>query len=509
MLAACSTWPAVRDVILRAVAERRPTLVYGDYDVDGTVAACLLWRWLRSRSVPGNVFLPSRFKHGYGLDAEVVAQGISQGYKTLVALDCGTADLAGIEQAVGGGMEAAIIDHHQPKSELPAVPLLNPHLEPGLPPLCTAGLVYEALQSLSASDPRALQGDELELAGLATIADVVPLEPHNWHLAHQALDALPNSSNAGLAELVKLSRLHGLTRLTAQQVAFQLVPRLNAGGRMRSARLTLDLLCAGNPQDAQRKARELDALNQERKTVAERVFREAVLQGLQYEDSAAVALYSPDWHIGVLGIAAARVAEQLRKPAIVLTDDPRGARLLSGSARTYASRSLVELLATGIAGLHSFGGHADAAGVKVVKDQLAAFREQWAAAAKSAAATQAPPQVQAGAANSSYPDLALYELTKQFERDMWRLHPFGQGYAAPRCVLRGCRVARVNHMGRDKTHLSIVVTDGAREARLAAFNQSHLYARLGVGASISPVVEIDTDNWNNVYTITLRVIALD
>lgn len=503
MLEQCNSWPPVCEVIARAIADRRPTLVYGDYDVDGSFAAFMLFRYLRSRSVPGNVFLPSRFKHGYGLDKTVIEQAVAQGYKTLIALDCGTANAAEIAAAIAGGMDAAVIDHHSPKAALPDVPLLNPHLADSLPPLCTAGLVYEMLLALSADNGSALEGDELELAGLATIADIVPLEPHNWLLAHEALECLPQTSNHGLAELIKISRLHGLARLTSQQAGFQLVPRLNAAGRMRTARLVLDLLGAPDPPSARQAALELDRLNELRKLEAESVFRKAVLQGAEFTQQRALALYAPDWHAGVLGIVAARVAEQLGKPAIILCDAPGQPDLLTGSARTAGGVSLIEALQNAGSGLYSFGGHAQAAGVKVQREHLADFRKQWSAAVSAVdrSSPQPLPEV--------LPDVALHELTAQFEHDMWRLAPFGPGYRAPRCILRNVKVARVNYMGRDKTHLSLVVSDGSREVRIAAFNQSHLFNRLREGTPLAPQVEIDADNWNNANTISLRLLAVD
>lgn len=502
-LQSCPGWADVRQVLDRAVTERRPTLVYGDYDVDGSFAAFMLFRYLRSRSVPGNVFLPSRFKHGYGLDQAVIEQAVAQGYTTLIALDCGVANAGEIAAAVAAGMDTAIIDHHSPKAELPDAPMLNPHLDHALPPLCTAGLVYEILLDLNARGNSALEGDELELAGLATIADIVPLEPHSWLLAHEALDSLPQTSNPGLAELIKISRLHGLSRLTSQQAAFQLIPRLNAAGRMRSARLVLELLGANDQQSARQAALELDRLNDQRKQEAEQVFRKAVLQAAEFTQARALALYGPDWHAGVLGIVAARVAQQFGKPVIILADAPGQPDLLTGSARTAGAINLIDALQNTGGAVCSFGGHAQAAGVKLERQHLGAFRQLWTDAVDAAHSYVTQPS------EETYPTVALYDLTTQFEHDMWRLAPFGPGYPAPRCILSNVNVARVSYMGRDKTHLNLVVSDGAREVRIAAFNQSHLFDRLREGTSLCPVVEIDVDNWNNANSITLRLLAVD
>ena len=494
-------WPRLRSLLERIVAEKLPVLVYGDYDVDGTFASFMLFRYLRSQGVPGNIFLPSRFRHGYGLDAGIIASAPGQGYKVLLALDCGTANHAEIAQATAAGLEAAIIDHHTAKDELPAVPVLNPHLAPGMPPFCAAGLVYFAISALNGGIRAGLAGDETELAGLATIADVVPLIPDNWVMAHQSLLLIPESANLGLAELTKASGLHGLTRLTAQQAAFQLVPRLNSAGRMRSPRLVLDLLGARDVQEARRAAAQLEQLNSARKSEAEQVFRKALLQVAMQGEQPAYALVDENWHIGVIGIVAAKVAEQAGRPVALFTADPRGGGLLSGSVRSGGFVDVIEALTQAGSELQSFGGHRDAAGAKLDPARLEQFREAWAAAVKAMTAREQP-------VSEEYESFTLADLTSGFEADLWALAPFGAKYPAPRAVLEGLSVQRVSYMGGEKTHLSIVAGDGERQVRIAAFNKSHLFDRLRPGTPLRALVDIDTDNWNNELTISLRLVEL-
>ncbi len=497
----CGQWPAVRDVLLRARDQKRPTLIYGDYDVDGVVATFMLHRWLRAHEVPGNVFLPSRMVHGYGLNREVLGQAIEHGYRTLIAVDCGTANLAELEYATGAGLDLAVLDHHEPKSTLPPVPVLNAHLESSLPPYCSAGLVGAVLDVMRTESGEAAEADEAELMALATIADVVPLVPQNWALAHHGLRALPETANLGLAELIKVASLHGLTRLTARQASFNLVPRLNAVGRMQSPRLMFDLLAAEDEQDARERALQHDRLNDERRQTADQVTRAALLQSTNHGDAAGLVLYGADWHIGVLGIAAARVAEQLGRPAVVLADAPHADGLLSGSARSAAGHNVVAAFEHCAGVLESFGGHALAAGVKLEFGQLEAFRSCFASAIREG---QTPGQEPAPALAS----VSIGEFTEQFEGDVWSLAPFGLGHAAPRCLLTGCRVERASYMGRDKTHLNLLVSDGQRQIRIAGFNQSHLLHQLSPGQPVLPAVEILPDNWNNRCSIMLRLLGL-
>lgn len=498
----CRQWTGVRDVLLRARDDRRPTLIYGDYDVDGVVATFMLHRWFRAHQVPGNVFLPSRMAHGYGLNLEVLRQAVEHGYQTLIAVDCGTANLAELEYATGAGLDLAVLDHHESKSTLPAVPVLNAHLESCLPPYCSAGLVGAVLEVLRNDAGEVAESDEPELMALATIADVVPLAPMNWAVAHHGLRALPETTNLGLAELIKVASLHGLTRLTARQASFNLVPRLNAVGRMQSPRLMFDLLAADDEQDARDRALQHDRLNDERRQTADLVTRAALVQSTQLGDAAGVVLYGADWHIGVLGIAAARVAEQLGRPAVVLADAPHADGLLSGSARSAGGHNVVNAFECCASLLESFGGHALAAGVKLKPGQLEAFRERFAEAIDEG---QTPDQEPA----SALANVSLGELTEQFEGDVWSLAPFGLGYEAPRCLLTGCRVERASYMGRDKTHLNLLVSDGQRQIRIAGFNQSHLLHQLPSGQPVRPAVEILPDNWNNRCSIMLRLLGLE
>lgn len=492
-------WAGLEELLSRVIEQKIPTLVYGDYDVDGVTSSFLLYRYLKQLGVPGNCFLPSRFRHGYGLSMEIVAKAVTQGYGALVALDCGTTNLEAVAQAQQGGLQVGIIDHHEQKERLPEAPLLNPSLDAGLPPLCTAGLVYAVLEQLARAHS-GLAGDELELAGLATIADVVPLLPANWYLAEEALRRLPSSTNYGLQGLTKVSGLHGLTRLTAQQVAFQLVPRLNAPGRMSSARKGLDLLFAQDPPQATALASEIDRQNWERRDTADAIARQAILDASAFESAAGFALYRPDWHPGVLGLVAARVAEQYNKPAVILADAPGESGLISGSVRGNGSCDVLAALRQCPA-LESFGGHAQAAGVKLRPGDLDEFREQWSAAVPQstlpdAAETEAPAEI------------GLADFTAEFEADMWRLAPFGASFPAPRATLRPCTIARLNLMGRDKTHVSLVVSDGERELRMVGFRQSHLASRFREGDLVRPQVELDVDNYNNQCTIQVRLISL-
>jgi single-stranded-DNA-specific exonuclease len=508
LLAAEPGWLPIEDFLRRIVRERSATLLYGDYDVDGCCATFLLFRWLRGQGVPCNYFLPSRFKHGYGLHSEVIVQAKAQGYANLIALDCGTTNVAEIALAREQGLQVAVIDHHKPDTTLPDALILNPYLHTSLPPLCTAGMVYAVLRRMEQLGSEHPAPDALEIAGLATIADIVPFVPHNWALARQALARLPQTANVGLSELCKASRLDGLDTYTSRQAAFNLVPRLNAAGRMHSARLAVDLLGAVDRTAARNAVLRLDTLNNERRDITDRITAQAIQQALSLGTPAALALYDAHWHPGVIGIVASRVAEQLDRPTVILCDAPAGDGLLMGSAR--AGKPSVDILAL----LHdcdgcilSAGGHAQAAGVKLKLDCLPEFRLALASATE-AAANSATATLPTESAREEQLSIQLPDLTAALEEDLWLLSPFGPGWLTPRCVIHGCEVVRTSYMGADRTHMNLLVTDRNVQVRIAGFKQSHLVHQLKPGQAVRPLVEIEPDNWNNRQTIMLRLLAL-
>ncbi|MDQ3023035.1 MAG: DHHA1 domain-containing protein [bacterium] len=506
-LMAAAAWPALRKFLLQCESDRIPTLVYGDYDVDGSVSATLMFRWLRAHGVPANIFLPSRFHHGYGLDMGIMEKAAGQGYKRLLALDCGTTNIDEVAMACSGGLEVAIVDHHTCKDSLPKALLLNPHIDHSLPPLCTAGLVYTILATLALYDGHELVGDELELVGLATIADVVPLEPLNWGLGHLALERMPHTANAGLQELLKVSRLHGLTKITGRQANFDLIPRLNAAGRMAQARMISDLLLA-DQQKAREIAGRIDRLNTERKEVTQRITEQAHAQALQFGEYSALVLHDGAWHPGVIGIVAARVAEQHGKPTVILADAPGKPELWSGSVRSFGGIDVVSALSECSDHLVSFGGHAAAAGVKVSRASIHDLRVAWHEAVASQTHLAEQASLTSGAEPSQLPEAALGDLSSQFEDDIWSLRPYGPAHALPKFRLKGVNIARADYMGSTRIHIALQVTDGVRQIRLVGFNMSHLLPRLIVGDQAEMVVECEPDNWNNSVGLMLRLVEV-
>ncbi len=263
----------------------------------------------------------------------------------------------------------------------------------------------------------------------------------------------------------------------------------------------LDLLGAKDNSQAGSAAGVLEKLNKERREIGDRDVRQATLQALEFEESNALALYNPEWHLGILGVTAARIAETTGKPTAILSDHPTDNTLLTGSARAAGAEDLVGGLDNCSRGLNSFGGHKAAAGLKVIKDQLDEFREDWSGAIK-----QIPKPENLGVAD--LPRLSLFEFTEEFEEELWRLAPFGQGFPAVLCVLTGCRLHHWNYMGRDKLHISLTLTDGERQVSVKGFYKSHLAQGLNPGNEIEPVVRLDVDNYNNSYTIQLGLVGL-
>src|SRR5690606_13869299 len=217
---------------------------------------------------------------------------------------------------------------------------------------------------------------------------------------------------------------------------------------------------------------------------------------LAFDESPSLVLYSPDWHVGVVGIVAARICEQFRRPAIVLTQSPQDGELLTGSARSYGGLSLVDSLAGCTDTLESFGGHAAAAGVKLRTEALDAFREQWADSVANLLELPSD-NVQPASPDTdwtSLPAIRITDISAALEDDLWTLAPFDELLPAPVCRLEGVHVGRCSYMGRERTHLNLVLTDGSRQVRVAGFNMSHLQPQLQAGTALTAVVELEPDN---------------
>ena len=467
--------------VRRAIAEREKVLIYGDYDVDGTMAVVVLLTALRRCGACVDAHIPDRFADGYGMNAPVVERAARDGYRLILSVDTGIRAHAVIARARELGLETIVTDHHLPGQSLPpAAAILNPHRSDCPYPnkeLAGVGVAFKLAQALLGfSGERAseqLLKSFLKIVAIGTIADVVPLVEENRVMARFGLDALRDPSAPGLEALIEVSDLGGKA-VTAGDVAFRLAPRLNAAGRMENARDVIDLFMAHERAPARRIAERLDGLNRERQLVEEQILREIItlLEGAPPPEGTervrararparpiATDRYSlveagEGWHRGVIGIVAQRVAERYHRPALVIGVE---GGVGVGSGRSIPGFHLLEALDSCRDLFERYGGHAQAAGFTIAAERIPELKRRFEARAR---AVLQPSDLEPVLRVVS--EVAFSELDREAYRALRQLAPHGMGNPTPVFAARGVRLVGPPRVIRER-HLKLRVAQGKQQ----------------------------------------------
>jgi single-stranded-DNA-specific exonuclease len=374
----------VVDRIFHAIDQKERIVLFGDYDVDGVTSLALLSEMLRAYDCEPALFLPHRIDEGYGLSAEGVARCLKQHQPQLfIAVDCGTSSFEEIAQLHRQNIDVIVLDHHEPKTELPDCLLVNPKATPdsALNYLCSVGLTFKLCHALLKT--RRVEFDlkaALDLVALGTVADIVPLRGDNRVLVKSGSMVLAHSRRLGVMKLMEAASVK--PPIMPEHIGFRLGPRLNAAGRLDTAEKALRLLLTKNETEAEELARELDAQNRERQEVERRIVAEAE-EKLDFDPArdAAIVLGARGWHQGVLGIVASRISKKYHRPAIIIGFNDNGDG--KGSGRSIEGCSLVAALSKCSGVLEKFGGHEMAAGLALREEMLPEFRERFLAATRA------------------------------------------------------------------------------------------------------------------------------
>ncbi|MCK8825663.1 single-stranded-DNA-specific exonuclease RecJ [Fuchsiella alkaliacetigena] len=426
------SWPGMSEAVnllLSAVESQKRIVVYGDYDVDGITSTAILFSLLEKLGAEADYHLPDRFSEGYGLNKEVIRELAEQGVELILSCDCGISNFEEVALAQKLGMQVLITDHHQLPAQLPeAEVIVSSKLLSAEDKACYlpgAGVAYYLAQALLTELDKGEEVTEfLDLLALAIVADVVPLQKENRYLLQRGLKALKETNRLGLKELYKLLELD-LNTLTAEQVAFQITPRLNAAGRLATAELGLELLLTDDLKEVQELAVEIDELNTQRKEIGTEIYEEAVALLEEQQERSSIVLYRAHWHQGVIGITAARLCEQFHKPVLLLSEKQGGGEIV-GSARSIEGVHIYEALQECEQFLVAFGGHAGAAGLSLKREQLTAFiKSLESVLAKQMANLKGVKKIEVEAS------LDFNQLDLNLYRQLQRLAPFGEANPRP------------------------------------------------------------------------------
>jgi single-stranded-DNA-specific exonuclease len=423
--------------ILGAIDRQERIVLFGDYDVDGVTSLALLAGLLRSYGASPELFLPLRMEEGYGLSPESVERCCEQHQpQLLIAIDCGTSSLTEIATLKERGIDVVVLDHHEPKSALPVcVAIVNPKAAPdcAFEYLCSVGIVFKLCHALLKTRPA--QGFDLkanlDLVALGTVADIVPLADENRVLVQRGMVELARSVRPGVRKLMEVAAVR--SPVAAEHIGFRLGPRLNAAGRLATAEKALRLLLTTDETEAGELAALLDAQNRDRQGVERRINEEAEKQLAERFDpvrDAAIVLGSREWHPGVLGIVASRLARKYHRPTILVAFDAAG--LGKGSGRSIEGLSLVDALERCAGHLEKFGGHEMAAGLAIREEKFAAFSDAFRQAADELLSED-----DLVAQLHLDHELNFAELNGELLRWHQALEPFGNGNLQPLFFARG------------------------------------------------------------------------
>ncbi len=436
-----------------AVSRGEKIAVFGDYDVDGITATCLLTDFLRSCGADCVPYIPGRLEEGYGLHPIAIGYLHQEGVQLIITVDCGITALEEAQLCKQLGMELVITDHHECKQILPeAVAVVDPHRPDGGYPhmdLSGVGVAFKLASALCGSQEEILEryGD---MVCLGTVADVMCLQGENRVFVSRGLAAMRKNPRPGIAALVRQAGCE-LSSLSATTVGYMLCPRINAAGRMGQIELAVELFLTQDPARGEALAKALCDLNRERQAVEAEIYRQAIEMLPPGSTPDAIVLADESWHQGVVGIVASRIAEEYCCPTfLICLDGDHG----KASSRSYGGFNLFSSLSQLSPLLESYGGHELAAGFTIHRSQIAAFRQEICALVRQANDDETPITV-LEADCVVPPEL----LTLGNIQSLDALEPCGNGCPKPVLVMEGLTVERLTLVGGGR-HLRLRLRRG-------------------------------------------------
>ena len=498
------------DRIATAIKNNEKILIYGDYDVDGVTASTVMEEALVLAGVkPENIdiMLPDRFADGYGMSPRLITRAKKRGARLVITVDCGSKNHAIIEELNILKIDTIVTDHHECGADLPeAVAVVNSKRpdfidQYGLKNLAGVGVAFKLAQGL-VKKGLITAGQEkwlLDLVLIGTICDNMLLTGENRILGYYGVKVLAKTRRAGLRELMTKARVK---TLTAESIGFQIGPRLNAAGRLKTANLSLNLLRAKTPTEAAYLADKLENLNTQRKTEQQSAMKEISARGVSDDP---VIIETGIWHEGILGIIAGRLVEEYQRPVFVLAKLENGT--FKGSGRSFGDFSLAQALDFAKDTIIAGGGHAGAAGVRVDSKNLYAFREKINEYYNS---LHLPDQTHYLSVNADLDVENLSDLSLDFIEELKTLEPFGPGNEEPIFRLQNIDILETRRMGGEGQHLRLDVRDKSGKIfKLITFFAPEHWLALASEDHISPLIKLTENDFNGVKSPEGRIVDIE
>ena len=524
----------------QAITQGEKILIYGDYDVDGTTAVALMYRYLETIRRLGDeakgpeidYYIPDRYTEGYGVSQQGIDYAAEQGCGLIITLDCGIKAVEKVAYANSKGIDVIVCDHHTPGEELPdAVAVLNMKRSDCPYPykdLSGCGVGFKLAQAYTQkylvdngrSQGELMDGAEhlmdngtisksaashllplMQLLAMSIASDIVPITGENRILAYYGIKQLNTQPFTGLSAIMQVAGIEA-KKITINELVYKIGPRINACGRMKSGRAAVELLLTNDPDFAHEQAEEVNHHNEDRRDCDTETTKEALQQLLDdptYANRRSTVVYAPHWHKGVVGIVASRLTETYYRPTIVLTAGEDG--IISGSARSVGGFDIYAAIDSCHDLLTNFGGHKYAAGLSMHIDDLPEFRERFEA---YVAAHIQPNQLQPTLDIEA--ELQLGDITKSFYNVLRHLEPFGPGNPRPLFVSRRL----INHrdtraVGKEREHLRLDVTDRMNAITGIAFGRADMAEYIQNGNAVDICYELNENTFNHYTSIQMMV----
>ena len=492
--------------VQQALARREKIAVFGDYDVDGITATCILVDYLKGRGADVVHYIPRRIEDGYGLSCDAIRGLYDQGVRLLVTVDCGITGVEEVDYANSIGLDVVITDHHECREVLPrAAAVVDPHRPDCTYPfkhLAGCGVALKLVLALGGPDREgSLFARYCTLAAIGTVADVMQMSGENRTIVSQGLAALERSDFIGLHALLHEAGLSG-REVSSVQIGFILAPRINAAGRMGAADKAAELLLCTDPEAAERMAKELCALNRERQNVEQEIYTQAeeMIGRMSDRERSALVLESSRWHQGVVGIVASRLSEKYSRPSFMIHLNGSTGK---GSCRSWGGFNLFAALESCKDLLLGFGGHELAAGFTIDRSNIPAFRDRMNEYARSYCNGRQPePALEIDAAIAHPADVTLEEMEA-----LSVLEPYGSGNARPVFCLLGATLLRTQNVGQNR-HLKLRLGKGCAQFDGIFFSTVAERCGCAVGDRVDAAFYLQINEFRGSRTVQLQMVDI-
>ena len=498
------------DRLNKALGNKERILIYGDYDVDGTTAVALVYKFLEQNSWKSNLdyYIPDRYDEGYGISEKGIAYAKETGVSLIICLDCGIKAIEKIAYAKSIGIDFIICDHHMPDDTLPdAVAILDAKRLDSTYPyehLSGCGVGFKFMQAFAISngiDFSRLR-NLLDLVAVSIASDIVPITGENRVLAAYGLKQLNHNPSKGIKGIIDICGLMG-REISISDIVFKIGPRINASGRMMNGKEAVDLLLAKDFQSAREKSENIDQYNDDRRELDKKTTDEAytLLEvNPEFSDRKIIVVYNPDWHKGVIGIVASRLAEKYYKPVIVLTESNG---YISGSARSITGFDIYKAIESCKDLLVNFGGHTFAAGITMEEKNLDGFRKRLESFADEH-------MIEEQMIQTLDIDMALdfSEINQKLISDLKRMNPFGPDNQKPVfCSLNIKDFGTSKLVGKELEHIKMELIDDSSQnvIQAIAFGMYGHFEYINTMEPFDICYTIEENIYNNKTSIQLQI----